>query len=81
MSSAEVHSDSPVEEVSEHPVGLMPAVQSGRAEEKLLTLLQFVPFSVESTPSTKLDARLARLQLEKEEQDREFQLRNKRARN
>lgn len=53
-----------------------PAVQSGGVEEKPLTLPQFVPFSVESSPGSKLDARLkvrlARLQLEKEE--REFQL-------
>lgn len=49
------------------------AVQSGRAEEKPLTLPQFVPFSVESSPGSKLDAQLkvclVHLWLEKEERD------------
>lgn len=78
MSSAKGRVDSEGKEVSKNAVGLTPAVQSGRAEEKQLTLPQFVTFSVESTPGSKLTdwlkVRLAHLTLEKEQRDLEFQL-------
>ena len=79
VSSAKGGADSLEGKESENPVGLTPTVESGRAVQKPVTLPHFVPFSAESTPGSKLDARLkvrlARLQLEKEERDREFQLR------
>ncbi|KAG8000354.1 Ribonuclease inhibitor [Nibea albiflora] len=57
--------------------GVTPDVRGGGVEVKPLTLPQFVPYSLQSSPGSRLDARLkvrlARLQLETEE--REFQLR------
>lgn len=62
--------------VSQASVRPTPAAQSGRADEKPLTMPQFVLFSMESTPGSRLDAwlkvKLARIQLESGE--REFQL-------
>ncbi|KAE8277733.1 hypothetical protein D5F01_LYC24249 [Larimichthys crocea] len=56
---------------------ITPVVKEVRTAGKLVTMPHFVPFSVESTPGSKADARLkvrlARMQLEKEEREREFQ--------
>lgn len=66
-------------EVTSPPVGETPVVQHDVTAQKLLTEPHFIPLSVESSPGSKLDAllkvRLARLQLEKEEWEQEFQLR------
>ncbi|TKS65422.1 Retrovirus-related Pol polyprotein from transposon opus [Collichthys lucidus] len=54
---------------------ITPVMKEVRTAEKPFTLPHFVPFSVESTPGSKVDARLkvrlARMQLEKEERERE----------
>ncbi|XP_047454139.1 uncharacterized protein LOC125016018 [Mugil cephalus] len=56
-----------------------PAVKEVGTAARPVTLPQFVPFSVESTPGSKVEARLkvrlARFQLEKEERERDFQFR------
>ncbi|KAG8003798.1 hypothetical protein GBF38_007778, partial [Nibea albiflora] len=64
---------------AEQPV--TPVVTEVKTSGRPVTIPHFVPFSVESTPGSKVDARLkvrlARLQLEKEEREseREFQFR------
>ncbi|KAG8013708.1 hypothetical protein GBF38_022336, partial [Nibea albiflora] len=64
---------------AEQPV--TPVVTEVKTAGRPVTIPHFVPFSVESTPGSKVDARLkvrlARLQLEKEEREseREFQFR------
>jgi hypothetical protein len=56
-----------------------PAGQQGVPTKKPVTIPHFVPFSVESSPGSKQDSRLKvrllRLQVEKEERERDFQLR------
>ncbi|KAF3835476.1 hypothetical protein F7725_028034, partial [Dissostichus mawsoni] len=63
-------------------VGVTPGVQSASAQAKPFTMPQFDPLSAQSSlTGSKLDARIkvcvARLQWEKEERDRDFQLRRK----
>lgn len=54
-------------------VTVTPAVQSDGEEEKMITLPQFIPYSVESSHGSQLVAQLkvclARLQLKKEERE------------
>nr|XP_043874918.1 uncharacterized protein LOC122764957 isoform X2 [Solea senegalensis] len=65
-------------------LNITPGVKHGNMDEKQFTLPRFEPLSVETTPGSRIDARiklrLARLQLENEERERkrEFQLKLKR---
>ena len=58
---------------------MTPGAKRGDMDEKQFTLPRFDPLSVETTPGSRMDPRvklrLARLQLEKEEREGEFQLR------
>lgn len=72
VSSREGCSSLPVRKKTlQPPINVTPAIKSDGVEEKLLTLPQFDPFSVESLRGSQLGARLARLWLEKEERERE----------
>lgn len=61
------------ETAEQHPVSFTPDVESRETEGKPFTLPQFDPLSVESSPRSRLDARikvrLARLQIEKEDRE------------
>nr|XP_043876803.1 uncharacterized protein LOC122766190 isoform X1 [Solea senegalensis] len=67
-------------------LNITPGAKHGNMDEKQFTLPRFEPLSVETTPGSRIDARiklrLARLQLENEERERErereFQLKLKR---
>ncbi|XP_071346525.1 uncharacterized protein [Trachinotus anak] len=71
------HSDSPVAEATECVV--TPNVQETGSGKKPVTLPRFDPDSAESSPGSRLGARMklriARLNMEKEKEEREFQLR------
>lgn len=78
--SGNSHSDPRVgEAVKPPPIDHTPGVKHSEVEEKPFTLPQFERHSVDTSPGSRLDARLrirlARIQLEKEEREWEFQLR------
>ena len=69
-------------ERQEDILNMTPGVKHDDGDEKQFTLPRFEPLSVETTPGSRVDARiklrLARLQLENGEREREFQLKLKR---
>ncbi|KAK0141107.1 hypothetical protein N1851_021909 [Merluccius polli] len=75
-SAGEVHSEATE---PQDILNMTPGADRGDRGDKQFTLPRFCSLSVETTPGSRINARLklclARLQLEKEEREREFQLR------